>query len=216
MRWIGMVAMAVAGLVFWLGQGAQERSEDGGYLVLALSWSPSWCAAEGDARGDARCAPGAGTGWLVHGLWPQHEAGGWPEFCDTAHPPPDRRMTGAMEDIMGSAGLARHQWTKHGSCSGLSPAAYFDRTRAAFAALTFPETIRARDASLRLAPDAVLAAFRAANPAVAPDMVVLTCRQGNAQEIRLCLSRDLRPRPCDPDLLSRGCRAGQVTLPAKP
>ena len=34
-----------------------------------------------------------------------------------------------MLDIMPSRGLVRHQWRKHGSCSGLSPDRYFDLTR---------------------------------------------------------------------------------------
>ncbi|MGY6548590.1 MAG: ribonuclease T2 family protein [Roseinatronobacter sp.] len=193
-----------------------SAAPDGDYLLLALSWTPSWCAVEGAARGAARCAPGADAGWLVHGLWPQHEQGGWPEFCDTAHSGPSRAQTAAMVDIMGSGGLAAHQWRKHGSCSAQDPASYFAATRAAFAAIDWPETLIALDRPRQLAPEALLAAFRATNPAIGPDMAIVTCRDGLAQEIRICLTADLTPRRCDASVLARGCRAGSLTLPALP
>ncbi|TVP70026.1 MAG: ribonuclease T [Rhodobacteraceae bacterium] len=187
-----------------------------GYLLLAISWTPSWCALEGDARGAARCATGAGTGWLVHGLWPQHDEGGWPEFCTTPHPAPSRAETAAMIDIMGSDGLALHQWRKHGSCTELSPGAYFDQTRVAFEAFTLPDPMPSGSGPAQLAPNMLLASFRAANPQIEPDMAILTCRDGMAQEIRVCLTHDLTPRPCDAALLSRSCRARNVRLPPRP
>lgn len=218
-RWIGMAVAGVLALAFWSGILPQGRGDDapqGDYLVLALSWTPSWCAATGAARGDARCTPGAGAGWLVHGLWPQHADGGWPEFCDTAHDAPDTALIGSMRDIMGSDGLARHQWRKHGTCWGGDPAGYFARTRAAFDTLSFPDSLRARGDDRQMTPEALLAEFRAANSGIGADMAVVTCRDGHAQEIRLCLSNDLAPRPCDDRLQARACRASRVTLPAKP
>ena len=41
----------------------------------------------------------------------------------TAERDPSRRESQQMADIMGSGGLAWHQWQKHGRCSGLSAAA---------------------------------------------------------------------------------------------
>ncbi|TVS04667.1 MAG: ribonuclease T [Rhodobacteraceae bacterium] len=216
MRWLTIVALAGLAFGVWVWQGLQPRQEPDGYYVLALSWTPSWCAAEGAARGDARCASGAGAGWLVHGLWPQHEDGGWPVFCDTPHAPPDRQLVASMLDIMGSEGLARHQWRKHGACSGLDPGAYFAQTRAAFAALHFPEPIRALEADIERAPALILEVFRKANPSIGSEMAILTCREGRAQEIRLCLSHGLNPRRCDDALLARDCREDEVRLPAKP
>ncbi len=195
---------------------ARDTSHTHGYLILALSWTPSWCAIEGAARGAERCAPGADTGWLVHGLWPQFDAGGWPEFCDTPHPGPTRAQTAAMIDIMGSDGLALHQWRKHGTCSGWTAQDYFDQTRAVFAQVTFPEPISPAGAGLHLSPEDLMAPFRAANPGLGPDEAILTCRDGMAQEIRLCVTHDLIPRPCDAGVLSRHCRARSVHLPPRP
>jgi len=217
-----LLALALLGVLAALfREGLPDQPEDhaterDGYLLLAISWTPSWCVRTGDARGAARCAPGSGAGWLVHGLWPQFDAGGWPEFCDTPHAPPSRDQTATMIDIMGSDGLALHQWRKHGTCSGLSASAYFDQTRAAFAGLHLPDALRPGAGPLRRSPDALLADLRAANPGLGEDMAILTCRDGMAQEIRLCLSHDLTPRACDVALLARHCRARSVTLPARP
>ncbi len=171
------------------------------YYVLALTWMPGWCVREGDARGDARCAEGAGAGWALHGLWPQHEEG-WPEFCTTPERDPSRRQTAAMADIIGSGGLAWHQWRKHGRCSGLGAEAYFDLSRAAYARFALPE-IGAETG--RLPVTALAQAVRAANPELGEDDFIATCPGGRLVELRLCLTPDLQPRRCGDDLLARAC-----------
>ena len=60
-------------------------------------------------------------GWVLHGLWPQDEDGGYPSYCRTRRSATRRRaMTAAMADIMGTDGAAWYQWKKHGRCSGLT------------------------------------------------------------------------------------------------
>jgi len=59
------------------------------YYVLALSWSPSWCDREGDARNSPQCDPSEDFGFVVHGLWPQYEKG-WPSDCRTSFRDPVR------------------------------------------------------------------------------------------------------------------------------
>lgn len=208
--------MAVVCALF-AATGGPARAQTGAagfdYYVLALSWTPSWCAQDGDARGDTRCAAGAGLGWLVHGLWPQHDTGGWPEYCTTPAPPPGRAQTAAMTDIMGSAGLAWHQWNKHGRCAMLGAGAYFDATRRAFGAVTVPGLFSRVTHALRVSPEGVADAFLAANPRFTPDMIAVTCRDGRVQEVRLCLTKALSPRACDAQLRARACRADQVMLP---
>ena len=116
-----------------------ERPGDFDYYVMALSWSPTWCALEGDARRSPQCRADSGHGWVLHGLWPQYHRG-WPSFCRTTEPQPTQTMTAAMADIMGTPGLAWHQWRKHGVCSGLSARAYFDLSRRAYNSITRPCT----------------------------------------------------------------------------
>lgn len=171
------------------------------YYVMALSWSPNWCALEGDARDAEQCDTDAG--WVLHGLWPQYHRG-WPSYCPTSERAPSRQMTGAMADIMGSGGLAWHQWKKHGVCSGLSARAYYDLSRQAYGSLTRPDVFRKLDKAVQLPASVVEEAFVKANPGLEPDMITITCRDGMIQEARVCLSRDLEPVPCGRDVI-RDC-----------
>ena len=183
------------------------------HYLLALTWMPSFCEIEGDARDDARCAPGSGHGWMVHGLWPQHAGGGWPEYCATPHRNPSRRDTAAQADLFGAAGPAWHQWNKHGRCSGLDPAGYYAQTRAALAGLRLPDMPPPRAPDAPVTPERVIAAVVEANPDWRAEMMIATCRRDLIVELRLCLTRDLTPRPCDPALRRRACAHEAARLP---
>lgn len=201
-------------LVFLLWAGAAWAEDDRpgsfDYYVLSLSWSPSWCALEGDAQRSPQCDPDRDLGWSLHGLWPQYHRG-WPEHCQTAERPPSRAMTQAMADIMGTPGLAWYQWKKHGRCSGLPATAYFALARRAYEAVNRPEVFaRLRD-PVRLPAQVVEAAFLKANPGWERDMLTITCREGRIHEARLCLSRDLRPVPCGQDVV-RDCTLKDALL----
>lgn len=181
-----------------------ERAGAFDYYVLSLSWQPTWCALEGDARGAAQCDAGRGFGWVLHGLWPQYHRG-WPAHCPTAGRPPSRAMTAGMADIMGSPGLAWYQWKKHGTCTGLSAADYYALSREAFERVARPVVFRKLKGPVRLPAKVVEEAFLRANPGWTPDMLTITCREGRIQEARLCLSKSLAPVPCGRDVV-RDCR----------
>jgi ribonuclease T2 len=193
-------------VLIWLGGAAWAEGERAGefdYYVLSLSWTPTWCALEGDARASPQCDPGQGHGFTLHGLWPQYEAG-WPSFCPTVERAPSRTETGAMADIMGTSGLAWHQWRKHGSCSGLTSEDYFRLSRLAYGQVTRPDLLRRLDREVRLPAEVIEEAFLEANPALTDDMLTVTCQGGRVQEVRICLTRDLEPRGCAADV-ARDC-----------
>jgi len=199
---IAAAALAVAVLL-------PGRAAGFDYFLLALSWSPSWCLSEGDP-GAAQCAPERDLEFVLHGLWPQFEEG-WPKDCASDAPDPSRREAAAMADVMGSAGLAAHQWRRHGRCTGLDAAAYFALSRQAFERVALPEL----DGPMTAA--AVEAAFRAANPDLGADQLVATCRDGLLREVRLCLTRALAPRACGADVERAACRAlGLLAVPPAP
>ncbi len=195
---------------------AADRPGDFAYWVLALSWSPSWCRSEGAGRAatEAQCDARTARGFVVHGLWPQHEAG-WPVDCATAAPGPSRRETAAMADLMGSPGLAFHQWRRHGRCSGLSGSDYLALTRRVAGQVVVPPGLRRAGADAEIDPDLLEAAFLAANPGFVADGITVTCRGGLLREVRLCFDRALVPRACAPDA-ARDCRAPRVALPGAP
>lgn len=175
------------------------------YYVLSLSWSPNWCAYEGDARGSDQCDARHDHGWVLHGLWPQYHRG-FPAYCPSVERAPSRTMTAGMADIMGTSGLAWHQWKKHGVCSGLSAPAYYALSRAAYDRVVRPPVFRKLDRTVRLPAAVVEEAFLQSNPDMDPDGVAITCRDGHIQEARICLSRDLDPVPCGRDVV-RDCTA---------
>ncbi|MDF1727319.1 MAG: ribonuclease T2 [Sulfitobacter sp.] len=185
-------------------QAEGDRPGEFDYYVLALSWSPNWCLREGDARGSPQCDAGSGHGWILHGLWPQFHRG-YPSFCQTAERPPSRGTTSAMADIMGTSGLAWHQWKKHGSCTGLSAPAYYALSREAYGRVVRPDIFRRLQRTVKLPAAVVEEAFLKANPAMERDGVTITCRDGGIQEARICLSRSLDPVPCGQDVV-RDCR----------
>ncbi|PZO67917.1 MAG: ribonuclease T [Paracoccus denitrificans] len=168
------------------------------YYVLSLSWSPTWCATDGQTGDNAQCDTGRRTAFVVHGLWPQYERG-WPADCATTERPPSRRQTQAMADIMGSGGLAWYQWNKHGRCAGLSAADYFQTVRDAAAVATVPEVLRRLPRDVTLSKAVIEDAFIDANPDMTRDGITVSCQGPRLDEVRICLTRDLKPRACAPD-----------------
>ena len=183
------------------------------YFVLALSWSPAYCADRDGAggRGDAlQCESGRPFAFVVHGLWPQNERG-YPADCPTSVRAVPDAVTTAMLDVMPSRGLVQHQWRKHGSCSGLAPQAYFYLTRSMFATLTIPPAYRALARPLRVTGAEVERAFLAANPGLRADGVAVQCRGGRLREVRVCFTREGAPRACGAEVDDR-CDRGPVTM----
>lgn len=203
-RFLKIFALVFASFATAL-QADGERAGEFDYYVLALSWSPNWCALEGDARNSPQCEDGSGHGWILHGLWPQYE-NGWPSYCPTVHRNPSRGDTAEMADIMGTSGLAWHQWDKHGRCTGLSSDDYYALSREAYGEVTRPLVFRRLDDTIRLPARVVEEAFLKENPALEPDMLTVTCRGDHIQEVRICLTPDMEPRICGEDVI-RDCRA---------
>ncbi|HUG62895.1 MAG TPA: ribonuclease T2 [Methylomirabilota bacterium] len=203
----------VLGLAMALAAGAamaEDRPGDFDFYVLSLSWSPSYCEAEGGERG-MQCDGSRPFAFVLHGLWPQHERG-WPERCDVDGVEPTRREVDEMLAIMPSPGLVRHQWRKHGSCSGLDVDDYFALAADAYERVTIPPALRHLERHTMVSPNAVEAAFRAANPGVAADGIAVTCDDRRLREVRICLNRDLAFRGC-PEVDRRACRRDRVVMP---
>jgi ribonuclease T2 len=182
--------------------GAQTG--DFAYYVMALSWSPTFCALTGAKEGTEQCKDGTLRGFVLHGLWPQNQEG-WPEFCRTAASDPSRSDTASMSDIMGSSGLAWHQWKKHGRCTGLTSDEYFAASRKAFQAVRIPDVFRGLNKDVELPVSVVEEAFIEANPGMIANGITVTCDEERIDEVRICLSKDLTLRECGQDV-RRDCR----------
>src|SRR5690606_41548 len=123
------IAMRLLYLVALLLAAAPTRADNFDFYVLSLSWSPTWCASNDRDGSTSQCHGRRPYGFIVHGLWPQNERG-WPEYCPSREPERvPQALAETMRDIIPSAGLAGHEWRKHGSCSGLSQRSYFQTLR---------------------------------------------------------------------------------------
>jgi len=183
------------------------------FYVLSLSWSPSYCAAEGADANPTQCGPGRPYAFIVHGLWPQFESGDYPTFCATRDP--DRvpkRLVARLLDLMPTAGLIGHQWRKHGSCSGLGQEDYFRVVRAARDRVAVPAEYRRTQTARTVDPDEVEADFMEANPGLPAEGIAVTCDGTLLREVRLCMTKDLAFRACA-EVDASSCRADEVLMP---
>ena len=212
-----LVALAVLVGLSWTAAAQDRRQNAPGefdFYVLALSWSPSFCAAaeeRGNAhRSQAQCGERPFS-FVVHGLWPQYEKG-FPEFCKVPAPRLDRRIMTSMLDLMPAPRLIYNEWDKHGTCSGLPANAYFEAIRKARALTKIPpQYLELRD-YLMVSPGDVETAFIAANPGMTPASIAVTCDSRRLSEVRVCLSKDFRFRDC-PEIDRRACRRDKVVMP---
>jgi ribonuclease T2 len=193
------------------GQAPASTAGDFAYYVLSLSWSPAYCLA---SPGAAECNGPRRYGFIVHGLWPQYEHG-WPEHCDVHRPVPDE-VVQSISDLMPARGLVYHEWSAHGTCSGLEPAEFFALVRRAYAGIAIPPELSRPTQVIEEPPAAIAEAFLRANPRLPARSIVATCSVQSVprlREVRICLARDLMPRACSTDTLRGACRAPQVIIP---
>jgi ribonuclease T2 len=117
-----------------------------------------------------------------------------------------------MADIMGSSGLAWHQWRKHGACSGMSAEEYYRLSREAYERVARPGVLRQLGREVRLPAEVIEEAFLEENPGLSDEMLTVTCRDGRVQEVRICLTVDLEPRACAADV-ARDCTLRDALFP---
>lgn len=181
------------------------------FYVLALSWSPSHCASKGGDADPQQCAIAKPLGFTAHGLWPQFERG-FPQNCAIAERNVSREILRMIEPVMPSDGLARHEWQKHGTCSGLSQADYFNALIQAVDKVRVPDMFKLMPTARKIAPTLVETAFLRANPAISAKGFAAVCSGGYLSEVRICMTKDLNFRDCL-EVDRKACRASTVEMP---
>ncbi|HEY0252956.1 MAG TPA: hypothetical protein VGC41_15580 [Kofleriaceae bacterium] len=175
-----------------------------GYYLLAMTWSP--------ATKDQCTLPPAFT---LHGLWPnftEAQAAGkphaWPQFCgafahcetaEDASCAPDAPVPAdlaAFAPAYVNGTLATHEWSKHGSCTIMQPAAYFEAELAAIHLIpsnATPDRVR-----LAAGKDLPLADLQHAF-GISADAVMLGCNAAcELQQVAFCLAKDDHENPTAP------------------
>lgn len=197
---------------------AQDRRQNTAgafdFYVLSLSWSPSFCASSQERNPDRPPQPQCAErpfSFVVHGLWPQYE-NGFPEYCLQPSPRLGRNIVSSMLDLMPSPRLVFHEWDKHGTCSGLSPRAYFETVRKIRAAVKVPTEYLELKQYMMVSPAEVEAAFVKANPGLTEGGIAVACDHRRLTEVRICVNRDLQFRSCE-ETNRRACRRDKLVMP---
>jgi len=210
---------------------ACEPAAEIDHYVLALSWQPAFCERNAD-KPECRELDGgdfAATHLVLHGLWPNAADGEHPYYCGVSFS--DRRtddagdwcalpQTGADQDTQfdlkrlmpgAKSCLDRHEWIKHGTCSGLDGDAYFDasvRLVQEIQTTQLSELLRGNIGEQVFIRD-LIQAFEQDFGADAAAALRITCRRGDGgtylAEIRLALRPEAIGKPSEAidELLSR-------------
>lgn len=180
------------------------------YYLLSLEWHPTFCASHG--RLD-ECAPGTSDRYdddlVLHGMWPsvRGDSSNSYGFCGVS---PDVRrldtaatrcqmpavpMSPSTRDTLAAhmpgtdACLERHEWYRHGSCSGLSGDDYFAAADAMLLQVNrsaLGRFVSAHKGDTVLSSD-LLAAAQSDWGGAASASIRLTCQNGMLNEVRLAL-----------------------------
>jgi len=212
------VAAALLPLTVIPGVAQDPRQNEPGqfdFYVLSLSWSPTFCDAVTERSADSAARqPECGDkpyAFIVRGLWPQYEKG-FPEYCQNPAPRLDRNVVTSIIDLMPSPRMIFREWDRHGVCSGLPARAYFETMRKARAVVKIPTDFLDLKQPRNVTPGEVEDAFIAANPGLGHDAIAVGCDAKRLNEVRICLSKELKFRDCA-EVDQRACRRDQVLMP---
>jgi ribonuclease T2 len=169
--------------------GCGGRGTSFGSYVMSLSWSPAHCAETNDES--AQCDGSRPYGFVLHGLWPEG-----PEHC--SGPAFDASgVTDELRSVMPSDRLIEHEWAAHGTCSGLTQTDYFRTAVRAFRLVKIPRAFQPPLTRVETTPVAVRRQFADANPEFPVDAFAVKDDGRFLEEVRVCLTTDLKPRGCD-------------------
>jgi ribonuclease T2 len=206
------------------------------HYVLALSWEPAFCAGHGDKP---ECSVAArrtsATRLSLHGLWPDpneycgvaardiaaDKAGRWNALPAVALDAATR--TRLAQRMPGTQSLLeRHEWLKHGTCSGVDASTYFGRALDFLAAVDASpvQALLAANIGKSLSRSAIQGAFDRGFGRGAGDRIRLSCPRQNGQrqitEITIGLQGDVMGAAPLPALIAAagptngGCDVGNL------
>jgi len=172
------------------------------YYVLSLSWSPQYCAENGDRR-DAKFQCEANHfGLVVHGLWPQSRNGrgmcDQPRHCKASLV--DRATARDYLCTMPSVSLMQGEWQKHGSCAFDTPRDYLGRIARLDGDLAMPDLrTLARERGGQVRAGEIVDALVSANTkaGLKRENIVVRVQSGNQfSEVLVCYDRAFKFMGC--------------------
>ena len=186
------------------GKRSKDTPGDFDFYVLSLSWSPDYCA--GNADDVQQCSVGKELGFVLHGLWPQYNRG-YPADCSTLKLPKDAQQK--FPGLYPNTALYTHEWSKHGTCSGLTPEEYLTLSKSLKESIGIPADYRSPAQAFRTTPDQLIAAFTAENPQLNEEALAVQCSGSGRflQELRVCFSREGESIACSAEVQKNGAKS---------
>ena len=179
--------------------------------VFAYSWTPGFCINE-SYPGCVSPLPYWKMNFTIHGLWPQYITSGYPSSCtnekfdiDTINNIGMDYMIQKWPDVQYDVNTSSydsfwiHEWSKHGTCSGLSQYDYFNE------ALLLTNKVITPD-FLQQAIGTNVSADALRNSISKPMTLSLQCKKQNLVGVYTCWDQiDGKPTTlinCPPDVLA--------------
>ncbi len=200
--------------------------------LLALSWQPAFCETSA-GRSKPECANDDPDSYqakhfTLHGLWPNKlsRCGTNYGYCGAVCTRPGGSMcnypavelsdpvradlAGVMPSVDAGSCLQRHEWWKHGVCSGMDTDDYF--TIATTLTREFndagPAALMAAHIGGSVAVETFLQTVDEAFGARTRNLLELSCNNGNLAEVRISLPKDIDEGEHLTDLFARMTRDG--------
>src|SRR5215472_15890024 len=174
-----------------LSWSAAAGAQSFDYYVFTLSWSPEFCH-ENPSNHSDECSADAKGKFVVHGLWQNNNDGSVPQNCPaTPHNP--SAVPKSLNAVMPS-NLYRHEWEKHGVCSGMSESDYFQKISTLYHQFVIPVDDTGQDQ--RIAPSALRKQFAKSNPGWMPSSFSIQDNRNSLVAVRVCMSRSFEPLSC--------------------
>lgn len=202
-RFVGFWALLL--LTFAPRASSQQAARPGmfDYYLFTLSWSPEYCYSN---RASSECNLGQHYGFVVHGLWPEFQNGGYPEHCSDA---PGLMNPTSMLGIMPDIKLIQHEWSTHGTCTGLNAEDYFGLIRKTHDSIKIPNEFSGPRTQMRLSPMQIKADFERLNTSLQDADIRIMCSRDYLTSVEICLTKDLKPMACP---AARTCPASMLKV----
>jgi len=200
------LALVAIGATGQLVLASTQANSDFDFFYFVRQWPGSFCS-------EHKCPLFRKPDWYrftIHGLWPNYNAGGWPEFCDKDKafdesliddlvPQMELAWPSYMDDS-DSENFWAHEWNKHGTCALAelpSEHKYFKTVlklhwkydlMAALEDADITPSDKARYGKAQL-EDAIRKAYGV-------DALIHCSQDGKLTEIWMCIDKDLKPFDC--------------------
>lgn len=163
------------------------------FYVYSMSYQPEFCRENYEKFVGCKTPEEGWKGQLtIHGLWPNRNDGTWPDTCSNEQLDDNilQDLSDAMDDnwpnVKSPIGSSTydsfwgHEWSKHGTCSGLSMHDYF----ATALKLLVPTPAIVKDNYGSVVKHTAINEQYTGN-----DTPVLICKRGYLSEVRICYEK---------------------------